>query len=387
MSRGVDFHPNFADALEVQRVLDALQRSVTTRQWTTIEREPATRSARGCHTHRLHEHRANSVRPLVEDAVDDRRRCSRRRWRSTCSIARSSTCSRRSCARRTTGRATQYRLHRGGVPSRHDDRAGAGGIVHGSRRHPHRPGHDLCRMVDRRRRPGAGCLARRIHRAALPDGPDRVRQLHRGNQGDRGPVSRREPLDRRRGLQRGRAARIGDRAAVRAALLLRERLGLSVPMAFIVPTALGLLWLLPWLAIFPDKDRMAAVSVKPAGGDDHGGRSVDHASGSSFGTARSWAVPDPRVLGPHHHVLLDVAAAVPANRPRHVVPRDRDLRVAAEPLRHDGQRRRRAADRSSGEADRIRRSRAQAWFRRRLRPRRAQHGDAVRVPTTTRRSA
>jgi ACS family hexuronate transporter-like MFS transporter len=48
--------------------------------------------------------------------------------------------------------------------------------------------------------------------------------------------------------------------------LLRERLGLSVPMAFIVPTALGLLWLLPWLAIFPDKDRMAAVSVKPAGG-------------------------------------------------------------------------------------------------------------------------
>ena len=26
-------------------------------------------------------------------------------------------------------------------------------------------------------------------------------------------------------------------------------------MAFIVPTALGLLWLLPWLAIFPDKDR------------------------------------------------------------------------------------------------------------------------------------
>jgi predicted dehydrogenase len=33
LSRGTDFHPNFADALEVQRVLDALQRSAKTRQW------------------------------------------------------------------------------------------------------------------------------------------------------------------------------------------------------------------------------------------------------------------------------------------------------------------------------------------------------------------
>jgi predicted dehydrogenase len=35
VSRGVDFHPNFADGLDVQRVLDALQRSAKTRQWTT----------------------------------------------------------------------------------------------------------------------------------------------------------------------------------------------------------------------------------------------------------------------------------------------------------------------------------------------------------------
>jgi len=37
VSRGVDFHPNFADGLEVQRVLDGLQRSARTGQWTTID--------------------------------------------------------------------------------------------------------------------------------------------------------------------------------------------------------------------------------------------------------------------------------------------------------------------------------------------------------------
>jgi len=47
--------------------------------------------------------------------------------------------------------------------------------------------------------------------------------------------------------------------------LLRERLGFSVPMAFLFTTALGLIWLMPWLATFPDKDTMTAVSVKPAG--------------------------------------------------------------------------------------------------------------------------
>jgi ACS family hexuronate transporter-like MFS transporter len=47
--------------------------------------------------------------------------------------------------------------------------------------------------------------------------------------------------------------------------LLRERLGFSVSLAFLFTTALGLIWLIPWLAIFPDKETMAAVSVKPAG--------------------------------------------------------------------------------------------------------------------------
>lgn len=36
-------------------------------------------------------------------------------------------------------------------------------------------------------------------------------------------------------------------------------------MAFVIPCLLGLLWLIPWLAIFPDKDRMAAIAIKPAG--------------------------------------------------------------------------------------------------------------------------
>jgi ACS family hexuronate transporter-like MFS transporter len=47
--------------------------------------------------------------------------------------------------------------------------------------------------------------------------------------------------------------------------LLIVKLGVSWKAAFIIPAALGLLWLIPWLAIFPDKQRMAAISIKPAG--------------------------------------------------------------------------------------------------------------------------
>ena len=36
-------------------------------------------------------------------------------------------------------------------------------------------------------------------------------------------------------------------------------------MAFIIPPAVTLLWLIPWFATFPDKRRMDAISVKPAG--------------------------------------------------------------------------------------------------------------------------
>lgn len=36
-------------------------------------------------------------------------------------------------------------------------------------------------------------------------------------------------------------------------------------MAFVIPGLVGLLWLLPWLATFPSKERMAAIAVQPAG--------------------------------------------------------------------------------------------------------------------------
>ncbi len=36
-------------------------------------------------------------------------------------------------------------------------------------------------------------------------------------------------------------------------------------MAFVIPGLVGLLWLIPWLATFPDKQAMAAISIKPAG--------------------------------------------------------------------------------------------------------------------------
>ncbi len=36
-------------------------------------------------------------------------------------------------------------------------------------------------------------------------------------------------------------------------------------MAFVIPSLAGLIWLIPWLATFPDKDRMTAIAIKPAG--------------------------------------------------------------------------------------------------------------------------
>ena len=36
LSQGEAFHPNFSDGLAVQRVLDAVQRSAKTGQWTTV---------------------------------------------------------------------------------------------------------------------------------------------------------------------------------------------------------------------------------------------------------------------------------------------------------------------------------------------------------------
>ncbi|HJZ70712.1 MAG TPA: MFS transporter, partial [Vicinamibacterales bacterium] len=46
--------------------------------------------------------------------------------------------------------------------------------------------------------------------------------------------------------------------------VLVVKLGMSWRAAFIIPAALGLLWLVPWLAIFPDKQTMAAIAIRPA---------------------------------------------------------------------------------------------------------------------------
>jgi predicted dehydrogenase len=39
LARGEDFHPNFADGLAVQEVLDAMQRSAASGQWTPVAAE------------------------------------------------------------------------------------------------------------------------------------------------------------------------------------------------------------------------------------------------------------------------------------------------------------------------------------------------------------
>ncbi|HEY2435284.1 MAG TPA: MFS transporter [Vicinamibacterales bacterium] len=46
--------------------------------------------------------------------------------------------------------------------------------------------------------------------------------------------------------------------------VLIVQMGMSWKAAFIIPPALGLLWLIPWFAVFPDKERMAAIAIKPA---------------------------------------------------------------------------------------------------------------------------
>lgn len=47
--------------------------------------------------------------------------------------------------------------------------------------------------------------------------------------------------------------------------LLVVKLGLGWRLAFIIPAVAGLLWLIPWFAMFPGKDEIAAMSIVPAG--------------------------------------------------------------------------------------------------------------------------
>lgn len=46
--------------------------------------------------------------------------------------------------------------------------------------------------------------------------------------------------------------------------LLIAKMGMSWQMGFVIPAVLGLLWLIPWLAIFPDKATMTAIALKPS---------------------------------------------------------------------------------------------------------------------------
>ena len=46
--------------------------------------------------------------------------------------------------------------------------------------------------------------------------------------------------------------------------VLVVKFGMSWRAAFIIPAVLGLVWLIPWLAVFPDKQTMSAIAIKPA---------------------------------------------------------------------------------------------------------------------------
>ena len=232
LSRGATFHPDFADA---SRCSGCSTRCSGRRRHGSGRRIELRETRRLGRTHldarRRYDHEhSTAVGLLVEDAVDDRRAALRVDRDQPARPPDRCRCSRRCCATRIQVDQRAVRLHRGRLQARHDGRPGAGRLVHGPRRHAHRPGDDLRRLVvicactrssGRRsmpRRSGPGCrvAGSPVHRPALPDGPGRVRQLHRRHQGARRPVSRRQPLPRRRGLQRGRAVRIGHRAAVRA---------------------------------------------------------------------------------------------------------------------------------------------------------------------------
>jgi ACS family hexuronate transporter-like MFS transporter len=46
--------------------------------------------------------------------------------------------------------------------------------------------------------------------------------------------------------------------------LLISTFGVGWQLGFVIPAALGLLWVIPWLAVFPDKATMSAMALKPA---------------------------------------------------------------------------------------------------------------------------
>lgn len=67
-------------------------------------------------------------------------------------------------------------------------------------------------------------------------------------------------------------AQFGSVIAPPIVVFLASRFGWR--MAFVIPCVAGLLWLLPWLATFPDKERLAAVAIKPAGSPSVAGPAI-----------------------------------------------------------------------------------------------------------------
>jgi sugar phosphate permease len=68
--------------------------------------------------------------------------------------------------------------------------------------------------------------------------------------------------------------------------LLVATLGFSWQMAFVVPAVLGLVWLLPWLSIFPSKEKMAAIAIKPATTAAAPAAAADMTLGQLFGNSK-----------------------------------------------------------------------------------------------------
>ena len=93
-------------------------------------------------------------------------------------------------------------------------------------------------------------------------------------------------------------------------VLLINTFHVSWQWGFVIPAVLGSLWLIPWLSIFPSKERMTAIALKPAAtaAGARGGL-VHRFAATPDQQQGARAVPRPRVHRPDHDLLLDLAAA------------------------------------------------------------------------------
>jgi sugar phosphate permease len=73
-------------------------------------------------------------------------------------------------------------------------------------------------------------------------------------------------------------------------------------MAFVIPGLVGLLWLIPWLAAFPDKNTMTSVSIKPVAATAASSPVAAAGAAPSAGTGAAPAVRISQLVG-HRKVL------------------------------------------------------------------------------------